>query len=120
MDIVLIIIGVILILYWVWLVALGSFAVIYDSTLDTLQKTSQIIICWVIPIIGATFILHLIWQHYPDVIPRSWVPWPFKGMVFGKPSKPNQNRDENEGPAIDGYRDIHHGSSHDFGGGDGD
>lgn len=79
-----------------WLNLLATLAVKYDHTLDKTQKIAQTFIVWLVPFIGAGFILHLVFEHYPQAIPRGWIPWPFKKMIYGAPPKPNKNRDENE------------------------
>ena len=84
----------VVLLMWLWLNLLATFALRYDATLDRFQKVAQTIIVWLVPCFGAAFVLHLIWQQYPDAIPRHWIPWPFKGMIYGKPYLPNPNSDE--------------------------
>lgn len=79
-----------------WLNVLATLAVKYDHTLDKTQKITQSLIVWLVPFLGAVFILHLVVEHYPQAIPRSWVPWPFRKMIYGVPRKPNKSRDENE------------------------
>jgi hypothetical protein len=90
-------------------------AIKYDHTLEKVQKIAQLIFVWVIPIIGAGFVLHLVFDHSPDVIPRSWIPWPFKGLIYGPKPKPNKNRDETE---IDYYAGRSRHGGHDSSGGD--
>lgn len=79
-------------IYYVWLSLLATFAVRHDQTLNMLQKNAQTVIVWLLPLIGSSFVLHLTWQHYPDAIPKKWIPWPFKRIIFGKPIKRNMNR----------------------------
>lgn len=79
-----------------WMNFLATLAVKYDHTLDKTQKIAQSFIVWLVPFIGASFVLHLVFEHYPQAIPRSWIPWPFKKMIYEDPPKPNKNRDENE------------------------
>ena len=62
--------------------------------------------------------VHLIRQLYPEAIPKSGIPWPFKMRVYGKPVKPNENRDDKEGPGIDDYFSTRSEIDLDSGGGD--
>lgn len=75
-------------LIWLWMNVLATFAVRHDATLEPFQKLVQTIIIWLIPYLGAAFVLQLIWQQYPSAIPETWIPWPFKKMknrVFLQP-----------------------------------
>lgn len=96
MEILLVAIAVLAAVILLWLNALATLAVKYDHTLDKIQKITQSFIVWLIPFLGAGLILHLVVEHYPQAIPRSWIPWPFRKMIYGAPRKPNKNRDENE------------------------
>jgi hypothetical protein len=107
----------ILALIWLWLNVLASFSVRHDATLENFQKLAQTVVIWFVPYLGAAFVLHLIWQQYPSAIPKAWVPWPLNQMIYGKDLPPNQYRDENENPPINGAF-SNHGS--DFGGFGGD
>lgn len=91
-----------------WLNTLATLAVKYDHTLDQTQKITQSIIVWLIPFIGAAFILHLVFEHYPQAIPRNWIPWPFKKMIFGSSIKPNKNRDDDEIDYVGGSSSRNH------------
>jgi hypothetical protein len=70
-----------------WLNFLAMLSVRYDPTLDKYQKIGQSIIVWLIPYIGSSLVLKFVYEHSPEAIPRSWIPWPFKKMVFGNDSK---------------------------------
>ena len=50
-------------------------------------------------------------EHYPNAIPKAWIPWPFKKIVYGKDRKENRNRDEDESPAINSTINRNRGSS---------
>ena len=91
-----------------WLNTLATMAVKHDNTLDNTQKISQSFIVWLIPFIGAAFVLHLVFEHHPQAIPRNWIPWPFKKMIFGKPVKPNKNRDDQEVDQVGGIGGRNH------------
>lgn len=104
---------------WLWLTAIAVFAAKHDQTLNPFQKKAQIIIAIVIPVVGAALVLYLVQQHSPEAIPRSWAPWPFRSMIFGKPRPLNRNRNDNQGPGED-LALSHRSRSHhdnDFGGG---
>lgn len=109
---ILLIIGVVSLVIIVWVNILATIAVRYDQTLNTFQRNSQSLFIWFVPIIGASFILKLVFEHSPDAIPKGWILWPLKGMIYGKPMKPNINRDDRE---TDGVYDRSRGNN-DFGG----
>jgi hypothetical protein len=101
-----------------WLNSLASLAVKYDHTLDKTQKIAQTFIVWLVPFFGAAFVLHLVSEHYPQAIPRNWIPWPFKKMVFGAKVKPNKSRDDREIDHVGGSRNHSARESHDVSDGD--
>jgi len=116
MEIVLYIVGGVSIILCLWLNVLATVAIRYDKTLESFQVKAQTVVVWLVPVFGAAFILHLVWQQYPDAIPKSWIPWPFKRLIYGKEKPRNRNRDDNEGPGSAGYLDGHNGSNSDSGG----
>ena len=99
---VIIIIVCLLIVALIWLNILATIAVVHDATLESVQRKGQLVIIWLFPFVGAGFILHLVFQHYPDAIPRKWIPWPFKGLVYGKDHSRNKNRNDDDSVAING------------------
>ena len=114
-EITFIVIGVLILAIHVWLAFMASVAIYCDNTLELFQRYFQWTIAWVIPLIGASFVLHLVYEHSPEAIPKKWIPWPFKGMIFGKPAKPNEYRSENDPDIIYSKRDTN-----DFDSGDDD
>lgn len=110
-------VAVIFIIIWAWLNMLASFAVRHDATLEWFQKVAQIVLVWLVPFLGSAFVLHLIWQQYPSAIPKAWIPWPFKKMIFGKSPPPNPNRNEDSWVPVSEGEHHHHGGG--FGGADG-
>ena len=120
MEIFLIAISVLTAGILLWLNLLATLAVKYDHTLDKTQKIAQSIIVWLIPFIGAGFVLHLVFEHYPQAIPRNFIPWPFKKMIFGSLAKPNNNRDDNEVDYVGGTGGRSHSArgAHDVSEGD--
>ena len=96
MEILLLALAALGMLILLWMNFLASLAVKYDHALDNTQKIAQSFIVWLVPFIGAGFVLHLVFEHNPQAIPRSWIPWPFKKMIYGAPPKANKDRDENE------------------------
>ncbi len=101
MDITTIILIGVPIVILLWLSFIATIAARFDSTLDPFQRKAQIVIVWAFPFIGASFIIYLVNQHSPEVIPRNLIPWPFKALIFGKPRERNKNRDNNEESGID-------------------
>ena len=101
MDILIITAIILATLVWLWLTTLGVIAAKYDSTLEPFQRKAQIIIVLLVPFFGAALVLHLVNQHSPEVIPKQWIPWPIKSLIFGKPRQRNKNRDNNEENGID-------------------
>ena len=102
-----------------WINFLAMLSIKYDATLDRFQKIGQSLIVWFIPYVGAGLVLKFVYEHSPDAIPKTWIPWPFKGMIYGREPAPNQNRDE---VVNDGEYNSGNSSSSDSagdGGGDG-
>ena len=117
METALILIGLVVSLVWAWLNIIATIAVKHDPTLEPTQRKGQLGIVWIFPFVGAAFVLHLVFQHYPDAIPEKWIPWPLKGLVYGKEYPGNRNRDDDEGAVLNGsYRQGRHIGSD--GGGD--
>jgi hypothetical protein len=85
----------------IWMSFIAVYAVIRDEILEAFQKTSQIVIVLVIPLLGALFVLYLINQHSPEAIPKSLIPWPFRSILFGKAPPRNKNRNNDEESGID-------------------
>ena len=101
----------ILVVIAIWLNILASVAIKYDHFLTSFQKKAQLILVWLFPFIGASVILHIVFDHEPEAIPKSLIPWPFKSIIYGKANKLNKNR---------GHSSIDHcGASTDSSGGDG-
>lgn len=78
----------------VWLNVLAMLAIKYDYTLDQFQKIAQFMFVWIIPYIGASIVLRIVYDHLPEAIPRSWIPWPFKSLIYGEPIESNEDRND--------------------------
>lgn len=101
-----------------WLNFLASFAIKYDATLERIQTIGQLLFVWLVPYFGAAFILKLVFEHSPKAIPKAFIPWPFRKIIFGTPIR---NQDGAGGVDVSSYvsnRDSH-GSSDGGGGGGG-
>jgi hypothetical protein len=120
MDITTIILIGIPIVVWLWLSFTATIAAKFDRTLDPFQKKAQILIVWMFPFIGASLILYLVNQHSPEAIPRKWIPWPFRNLIYGNPQKINTNRDDNKDSGIDLAISKSQHSHTDYGGGGSD
>lgn len=79
-----------------WLNILATIAVKCDYTVNNTQRVMQMFFVWLVPFLGASVVLRLVYQYSPNTIPRSWIPWPFKKIIYGKPIKANKNREEKE------------------------
>ena len=111
--------------FLIWLNVLAGIAVGRDSSLDSFQRKAQWLIVWLIPVFGAALVLHLVNQHDPDAIPRKAIPWPLRGLVFGKPRRAHRHRDGKEENGIDlalsgRIGERHQGGTGMDGGGSGD
>jgi len=104
------------IIYYLWLSVLATIAVRYDRTLNTFQKNAQTVFVWLTPIFGGALVLYLVWQHYPDAIPKSWIPWPFKKIIYGKSAPRNKNRNNDESAGVTSSLDHSNHSGSDSGG----
>ena len=82
--------------YIIYLNILATIVVKYSHELTRFQRTSQFIVVWLLPILGAGLVLHFLFRIQPDTLPKSWIPWPFKKMIYGPPITPNKNRDDRE------------------------
>ena len=113
-------IGILIIVIAIWLSVLASLAIYCDKELTLFQRYSQWAIVWLIPFLGASFVLHLVYDHSPEAIPESWIPWPFKSLIYGKRITRNENPNENEFGEIPFNTTRHRNDSGgDVGGGDG-
>lgn len=99
----------------IWLNILATVAIRYDQFLSRFQKIFQMIFVWLIPFIGASIVLHIVYEHMPNAIPRNWIPYGFRGLIYGPPIK--QNRDRADW-GTDGGAGGEGRSSSDHGGGD--
>jgi len=102
-----------------WLNFIAYIAVKHDQTLNSFQKKSQIIIVLLLPYIGASLVLHMVFDHSPEAIPKKLIPWPFKKIIYGKPPRPNKNSGNESGHVNDSHGDYNSGGS-DAGGGGGE
>ena len=75
---ILIIFTVVATLLLLWLNLIAYIAVKHDQTLDSFQKKAQTILVWLLPFIGASLVLHMVFDHSPEAIPKKLIPWPFK------------------------------------------
>jgi hypothetical protein len=91
---VLIALSIIVVLIVVYANAIATLGVVYDHELNSFQKIVQLLFVWLVPVFGASFVLHFVYEHSPDSIPKSWIPWPIRWLIFGKERKPNPNRDD--------------------------
>lgn len=82
----------VLVAYTLYLNVLATMVIRYSARLNRFQRIAQSIIVWSFPLLGSGFVLHLLYLDAPKVMPRAWIPWPFKKMIYGKPIKPNKNR----------------------------
>lgn len=78
---------VLLLIYTLYFNILASIVIKYDHSLKGFQKTAQSVVVWLFPIVGAGFVLHLLFKTSPKTIPRTWIPWPFKNLIYGPPIK---------------------------------
>lgn len=113
-----IILAVVAALLLVWLNVLASIAVKYDHSLKPFARLAQYLIIWVVPFIGASTVLYFVYEHSPEAIPKHWIPWPFKAMIFGAPFSPNKNRDDKGSDNGGGYNSLHGNEGGGDGGGD--
>ena len=95
-ETILILLYIFAITIWLWLNLLASVAVRYDKYLSSFQRKAQMIFVWTVPFIGAGFVLRIVYDHFPNAIPRSWIPFGFRNLIYGKPIPANKNRDDNE------------------------
>lgn len=102
------IIAIVFVCILLWLNFLATLAIKHDHTLEKIQRVAQFIFVWLIPFVGASIVLHFVYEHSPEAISKNWIPWPFKNLIFGKSIKSNKNRDDSE---IDYYSGRYRGNS---------
>ncbi len=73
--------------YTIYFNILALIVIYYDKSLTQYQKIAQTLIIWLVPVVGAAYVLHLLFKVSPKTIPRSWILWPFKNLVYGPPIK---------------------------------
>jgi len=73
----------VLLAYVIYFDVLALIIIRYDKSLTRFQKTVQPFIVLLVPIIGAAYVLHLLFKASPKTIPGSWIPWPFKNLIYG-------------------------------------
>lgn len=81
---------------FVYLNLLATLVIRHGDILPTAQIKAQLLFVWLIPFVGASLVLYFMFRLAPDVIPRSWIPWPFRTIIYAKPIKANKNREERE------------------------
>lgn len=74
---------------------LASLAIRYDYTQDESQAIFPLIFVWSVPYFGAYFVLKIIYEYTPDIIPKYWIPWPFKHVIYGYTIKHKNGRADN-------------------------
>ncbi len=86
--------GVVLLIavYTIYLNVMASIVIRYSFWLSRFRRVPQSVFVWCAPLLGAGLVLHLLYLDAPNVLPKTWIPWPFKKMIHGKPIKPNKNR----------------------------
>jgi len=112
------ILGVAATLLLVWLNVLASISVKYDHSLKPFARLAQYLVIWAVPFIGASTVLYFVYEHSPEAIPKHWIPWPFKAMIFGTPISLNKNRDDIGSDGGGGYSSYNGNESGGDGGGD--
>lgn len=101
-----------------WLNFLASLAIKCDTTLERVQTVGQLLFVWFVPYFGAVFILKLVFEYSPKAIPKAFIPWPFRKIIFGTPIR---NQGGAGGVDVSSYvssRDSHSSSEGDGGGGE--
>lgn len=78
-------VSILVVLIWLNLVAILT--IWLDPSLTGVQKIFQLLFVLLIPFIGATTVLKFVHEHSPEAIPYSWIPWPFKTLIFGVEEK---------------------------------
>lgn len=96
METLLLIVAVLIVIIFLWMNILATFAILLDHTFSKVQKLAQLFFVWLIPLFGAGMIMYLVLESQPDSNIFRWAPWPFRRKLFNERHQPNKNRDENE------------------------
>jgi len=102
-------------LIYLWMNLISSIAIKHDDTLNSFQKKTQTILIWLVPYLGSSIVLHMVFDHSPEAIPQKLIPWPFKKLIYGKNIKENKHRHDAGSSSISSGHGGH-GSVGDAGG----
>jgi hypothetical protein len=75
-------IGLWFVIVFFWLNILASIVLIADNIMSFNEKRNQLITAWLVPYIAASFILHMNIDCGSKSIPKSWVPFGFKKLIY--------------------------------------
>ncbi len=103
-------------LVWLYLNCVSSFLVVVDPDLPRMQRVSKLVVIWLVPFVGAMFVLHLIKDYAPELIDRIWLPPFVGGAVAGEPLTRAKQANQAEGG---GWTPQHLVNDIDGGGGEG-
>jgi hypothetical protein len=69
---------------WLYLNVIATFVAVADPGNTRLQKTSKVLLIWLAPYIGASFVLRLAAEYAPVLTEKVWLPPYFRATVKGK------------------------------------
>jgi len=67
---------VVLGMLWFYLSVVATIVVMKARTYAALQRIGQLLIAWVVPFVGALFVLRVLCEHSPGGLARRLLPWP--------------------------------------------
>jgi hypothetical protein len=71
----------------------ASVTVLRDGSLDTVQATGKLVISWFLLFGGPLFILHVMSEHSPELLPDWTKRAPVRWMLFNAAGAPKKNGD---------------------------
>lgn len=104
--------GAALITFVVYLNVLTTVSILKASSLSRTQKILQLLFSWLLPIVGAKFVLNILAEGEPEVV--QWIPQRGHGWLIGAATLHEALRSRHDGDQAD-----HGGSNHVDGSGGG-
>lgn len=87
-------------LIWFYISIIATIGIARDQRSKKLQRWGQLVIAWLIPFVGALFVLRMLHEYAPEIVPVRFLVWPFRGMVQAKEPPGNRNADHSTRTSI--------------------
>ena len=78
----------------VYLATLATVAIQRDRELRVGPRIAQLLLAWLLPVLGPALVLFVVSEHSPDIISRLPAAWPLKRIIQGRRIVENRYRDD--------------------------